>query len=159
MFEGGAVAETLTFDPDQLVGAPSPQTLAMLLTADPEGLDPADATAGAIGCELAERLIHGMQLRFLAAAAQGRRREKGDLSAPGQELAAATGLYPTTAGCRADLACSVVSRLPMTLKLLEAGALRRKHAEDIERATRGLTDDQARHVDATAVPPGPVGLV
>jgi hypothetical protein len=41
---------------------------------------------------------------------------------------------------------------------MEAGKLRLHHAEDIERATRSLTDDQARHVDATAVPPGPRGL-
>lgn len=128
----------------------------MLLAADPEALSADDAAAGGIGAELAGRLLHGLQLRYLAAAA-GQRREKGELSSVGQELSAATGLHPTAASVRTDLGCSAVARLPMTLKMLEAGTLRPCHVELVERATRDLSDEQAHAVDA-AVPPGPLGL-
>ena len=81
------------FDVDLAVGTPSPESLALLSRIDPDTLTPDDATALAIGCELGKRLLDGIQLRALAVAADRTRREKGDLSAPGQELAAATGLH------------------------------------------------------------------
>ena len=81
------------FDVDLAVGTPSPESLTMLSRVNPDALAPDDAIALAIGCELGKRLLDGIQLRALATAAEGKRREKGDLSAPGHELAAATGLH------------------------------------------------------------------
>ena len=118
----------------------------LLLSTDPASLDSWDASAAAVGCEFAERLIQALQLRFLAVA-QGKRREQGRLSEPASELAAASGVRPVTAACRADLACSAVGRLPHTLQLLEAGKLTRRHVELVEQATRELTDEQAAVVD------------
>jgi hypothetical protein len=144
------------FDARVLTGVPGEESVVMLLRVDPEALDRWDASAAAIGCELAERLIQGLQLRLLAVA-QGGRREKGELSPSGAELTAATGVHPVTAACRADLGCSAVTRLPRTLALLEAGRFTRRHVELVERATRDLTDDQAARVDRK-VGPGPAGL-
>ena len=118
----------------------------MLLSVDPLSLDRFDASAAAIGCEFAERLIQALQLQFLAVA-QHRRRENRELSEPGAELTAAAGVHSVTAANRADLACSTMSRLPRTLALLKAGKLTRRHVEMVEHATRELTDQQAALVD------------
>jgi hypothetical protein len=140
-----------------LTGPPSAESVALLLALDLESLNRHDAVAAAIGCELTERLVQGLQLRLLAVAAARKRREQGELCPSGQELTAATGVHPVTASMRTDLGCSAVGRLPRTLALLEAGKLTRRHLETVERATRDLTDEQARRVDK-AVGPGPDGL-
>src|SRR3954451_12366967 len=144
------------FDADAVLGPASAETIALLLAVDPEALDRDDAVAAAAGFELAKRLLDGLQLRCLASAA-GKRREPGELSEVGQELSAATNMHWQTASCRTDLACSAVDRLPRPLGLLQAGRYTLGHVDQIERATRELTDEQARRVDRQ-MPARPVGL-
>src|SRR4051794_1471711 len=134
------------FDADLVLGEPSRETIMLLLSVDPAALGRDDAVAAAAGAEMAKRLLDGFQLRCLAAAA-GQRRQPGELSEVGQELSAATNLHHQTASCRTDLACAAVSRLPRTLAKLETGRYTLGHVDQIERATRELTDDQARRVD------------
>jgi hypothetical protein len=145
------------FEADVALAEPSQQSVEMLLTTDEAALDPDDAVAAAAGVELAIRLLQGRGLRFLAHAA-GRRRHEGEVSSVGQELSAATGMRPTTATARTDLGCSAVTRLPRTLARLEAGALLLKHVEVVEQATRELSDEQARAVDAAVATSGARGL-
>src|SRR3954447_5887759 len=128
------------------MGVPSAETLRMLLACDPASLTRDDAVAAAVGAELAKRLLDAFQLRCLASAA-GTRRAAGELSEVGQELSAATNMHHTTASCRTDLGCSALTRLPRTLGHLEAGRYTLRHVEQVERATRDLTDEQARRVD------------
>src|SRR3954467_11240184 len=113
------------------MGEPSVETLRMLPACDQASLTRDDAVAAAAGAELAKRLLDAYQLRCLASAA-GTRREPGELSEGGQELWAATNLPPQTAGCRTDLACSAITRLPRTLGHLEAGRYTLRHVEQIE---------------------------
>ncbi|HSP38324.1 MAG TPA: hypothetical protein VLR26_11280, partial [Frankiaceae bacterium] len=154
MFDRSSVP---VFDVHLALGPPCRESVLMLLSIDPETLSPADSVAAGIGAERAGRLLDGRQLRFLSQAAGGHRLD-GDLNEVGQELAAATNLYPVTASVRTDLGCSATRRLPTALTLLEAGVLTQRHVEKLEQATRELTDEQARAVDADAVPPGPKGL-
>ncbi len=144
--EPPASPEPSGFDADLLLGAPSAQSIALLLSTDPGSLEREDAVAAAAGAELAKRLLDAVQLRCLARAA-GTRRDPGELSEVGQELSAATNLAPITASCRTDLACETVARLPRTLGHLEAGRYTLRHVEIVERATRQLTDEQSRAVD------------
>ena len=60
----------------------------MLLAADPDTLDTADAAAAAIGAALARRMLEAVELRMLARA-QGVRRRDGALSSVAHELSAA----------------------------------------------------------------------
>src|SRR4051812_21001259 len=138
--------QTVAFDAEAVMGEPSAETLGMLLRADPATLSRDDAVAAAVGAELAKRLLDAYQLRCLAAAA-GSRRGSGEVSEVGQELSAATNLQHTSASCRTDLGCSAGTRLPRTLTKLEAGRFTVRHVEQVDRATRELTDEQARRVD------------
>jgi hypothetical protein len=74
-----------------------------------------------------------------------------------QEVGAALHLHPKTAGDRIALAERLVHELPMTLKMLENGALTMRHARAAVDATIGLTPEQIVQLEDEVLPEA-VGL-
>jgi hypothetical protein len=133
---------------------PSVESVVMLLSVDPATLRRDEAVAGAIGLELAQRMLSAVAVRFQAQAA-GLPPKPRQVDEAAAELSAALGMHPLTASARVSTSRSLARRLPTTLKALEAGELSLRQAESVERATRELDVTDAQAVEAAAVPGGP----
>jgi hypothetical protein len=148
MFDSGE------FDIDVAQGTPSLGSIAMLLAVDPRTLSRDEAVAGAVGVQLAQRLLAATGMRFQAQAG-GSAPTEGQVDEAAAELSAATGAHPWTAATGMRRSRAVVGRLPVTLKSLEAGEISERQAEAVERALRGLDVADAQAVEAAAVPGSP----
>lgn len=145
-------------DYDVLIdGSPSAGSFLMLVRADPERLSPESAMAVAVGAQRAKRTLDAIEMRALARAAC-RPRDPKVPDEVASELSAATGMHPSTASHRTDVARSVVARLPLAVKELDAGELTYRQLEALDRATAELSDAEAGEIEAACVLGGTKGF-
>ncbi len=165
MFEDAVAADPEAYsDFDQLVdydvlieGSPSAGSFLMLVRADPERLSPESAMAVAVGAQRAKRTLDAIEMRALARAAC-RPRDPKVPDEVASELSAATGMHPSTASHRTDVARSVVARLPLAVKALDAGEITYRQLEALDRATAELSDADAGEIEAACVRGGTKGF-
>jgi hypothetical protein len=143
---------------DELIRcSPSEASFLLLLRADTQALSPDAAMAVGVGAERAKRTLDAIGLKALARAAC-RPRDPAVPDEVASEFSAATGMHPSTASHRVELARSVVARLPGAVKALDAAELTQRQLEALDRATAGLPDEQAVEVAAACIPGGSSGF-
>ncbi|MDQ1674132.1 MAG: hypothetical protein QOC98_2694, partial [Frankiaceae bacterium] len=143
---------------DELIRcSPSEASFLLLLRADPQSISPEAAIAVGIGAQRAKRTLDAIELKALARAAC-RPRDPKVPDEVASEFSAATGMHPSTASHRVELARSVVARLPLAVKALDAAEITYRQLEALDRATAGLADEQAAEVEAACVPGGTTGF-